>query len=220
MMETTNEERMTTDHDQDKENQIVIKDKCVSDKSKDGSDSYTFCTHYQCSCSGRTFRTLLDMEAHKCSGGRQFPFNIIDENAQDHAALTKEEMPSDMPYQCKICDRGFKTRAALNKHQTLHPASRRFECGICGKSYNRRDTLVLHKRKHFGHLKTRCDICYKQFSKTYDLKKHRKIHMNLQERPSVKRRKKVDQDMPYQCKICKRIYKTKVSLRKHQAGHW
>lgn len=61
------------------------------------------------------------------------------------------------PYECEICQRGFKMQSNLERHKILHTGEMRFCCSYCGKTFTQNDNLQLHVRTY--HTNERPYLC-------------------------------------------------------------
>merc|ERR1711971_628655 len=75
-----------------------------------------------------------------------------------HEALSKHEHDLHMkehralevfPFNCKICQKGFKNKTDLERHESTHKSVKQHVCEVCNSSFTRRDHLKRHKRRHF-----------------------------------------------------------------------
>lgn len=51
------------------------------------------------------------------------------------------------PFQCAICNLGFKKKQFLERHMTSHSSSRDFSCQFCQKTYKYKKGLNRHIKK-------------------------------------------------------------------------
>jgi len=75
-----------------------------------------------------------------------------------HEALSKHEHDLHMkehralevfPFNCKTCQKGFKNKTDLERHESSHKSVKQHVCEVCNSSFTRRDHLKRHKRRHF-----------------------------------------------------------------------
>ncbi|XP_055696311.1 zinc finger protein 260-like [Lutzomyia longipalpis] len=81
------------------------------------------------------------------------------------------------PYQCDICGTFALHLHALKRHMSIHSGDMPFNCDICHKDFRTRYQLTEHQRKHIPKAekddKYKCDICQKKFKFRQSLKKHK-----------------------------------------------
>ena len=75
-----------------------------------------------------------------------------------HEAFSKHEHDLHMkehralevfPFICKLCQKGFKNKTDLERHESTHKSIKQHVCEVCNSSFARRDHLKRHKRRHF-----------------------------------------------------------------------
>jgi len=75
-----------------------------------------------------------------------------------HEAFSKHEHDLHMkehralevfPFNCKTCQKGFKNKTDLERHESTHKSVKQHVCEVCNSSFTRRDHLKRHKRRHF-----------------------------------------------------------------------
>lgn len=49
---------------------------------------------------------------------------------------------------CKFCEKGFKNKTDLERHERTHQVRRQFICDLCHQQFSRRDHLKRHQRRH------------------------------------------------------------------------
>ena len=105
---------------------------------------------------------------------------------------------------CKICDKKFNNRKALNSHiRRVHNKTNK-KCDLCDKYFGTKYTLQDHiinihhpENKTF----TKCNHCDKSFSHKYDIKRHvRNIH----------------EKVTYKCDTCDNFFSFRYLLKTHQ----
>ncbi|XP_069489854.1 zinc finger protein 282-like isoform X2 [Ambystoma mexicanum] len=84
---------------------------------------------------------------------------------------------SSRPYACSICEKYFKTRTELTRHQRTHSGERPHHCPVCGNSFGLRHHLIRHQRTHTGERPYQCIICKKRFSFKENLNRHQRTHL-------------------------------------------
>lgn len=106
---------------------------------------------------------------------------------------------------CGICGIAIKN---LEVHMNLHTREKKYECGKCGAVYHNKASFHFHmKRVHTGEemRKHICSTCDKGFLTPADLRIHMaRVHLG---------------ERNFWCSICKKGYKSRVSLTYHQRLH-
>lgn len=51
-------------------------------------------------------------------------------------------------HECQPCQKTFKTKRELQRHNLIHNGVKKFQCNTCGKRFMRRDKLVRHENVH------------------------------------------------------------------------
>ncbi|KAL7287100.1 hypothetical protein TKK_0018719 [Trichogramma kaykai] len=110
----------------------------------------------------------------------------------------------DRPYPCEICTASFKTKANLSNHQSTHTGEKRFACHCCEQKFAHKTSLTLHLRVHTGEKPYKCDQCTKSFSQNGNLQEHMRIHTG---------------EKPYCCEFCKRRFTTSSQYKLHVKRH-
>ncbi|XP_069364441.1 uncharacterized protein [Maniola hyperantus] len=137
------------------------------------------------------------------------------------------------PYKCIFegCDKRFKDKSALKKHEIIHYPEKHFECSICKKKFSRLHRMVAHKKQHRAKKKcVFCDYCGKGFYNKNYIRKHiTHKHLYTQHyicdlcdfrtynKPSLVMHIKYGHvsEMDRKCKICKKTYKKHIYLKLH-----
>ncbi|KAH8320290.1 hypothetical protein KR074_007826 [Drosophila pseudoananassae] len=135
---------------------------------------------------------------------------------------------------CVVCDRRYKTRHELKRHQTKHATERNvpcphagcgkrfftvrhmrnhckvhteqknFVCESCGYSCRNKETLRVHIRSHTGERPFGCQVCDKRFPSHSGLREHMAMHST--ERPHV-------------CGVCGATFSRQKGLYHHKFLH-
>jgi uncharacterized Zn-finger protein len=79
-------------------------------------------------------------------------------------------------FQCKTCQKQFRTKEFLKKHERIHSASKPCACPVCDKRFRWSNNLSVHLRIHTGVQPYSCGICQKTFNSKSNMNKHMKVH--------------------------------------------
>ncbi|KAM6375493.1 THAP domain-containing protein 5-like isoform 2-T2 [Alca torda] len=82
-------------------------------------------------------------------------------------------------YLCPECQKAFKLKIGLQKHQEIHSKKSQassYICTDCGKSFARHADLMRHQRTHTGERPYKCTECEKTFMEKPRLTNHLRTH--------------------------------------------
>ena len=86
-------------------------------------------------------------------------------------------------YNCKYCDKSFKTANYLKVHLVIHTGEKPFTCTICDAAFNRRDKLKRHELVHDPVKRYKCPLnvngCTREFNRPDKLKAHILTHSGV-----------------------------------------
>lgn len=136
----------------------------------------------------------------------------ISHRKKEHPSLVKikiEETETLVPnvkgeFTCEICDRAFKEKDLLIKHQSCHAEEKPFECLECGKKFSKPTLLRDHRRRHFEVGAFSCTFCQKRFYTPSKLREHERIHTG---------------EAPLSCNICGKTFRRHSNLSEHKRIH-
>ncbi|XP_023238878.1 zinc finger protein 397-like isoform X3 [Centruroides sculpturatus] len=111
----------------------------------------------------------------------------------------------DRPFRCNICQRSFKLKADLARHERLHSDDTPFSCNICKMRFKLKTYLNSHMTIHSKERPFQCNLCKMEFKRKSYLMKHHKMHIFKK---------------PFQCNICKMGFKSKSCLVRHSKFHF
>jgi len=61
-----------------------------------------------------------------------------------------EEITLEKAFSCHICQKSFKTRQNLLRHERVHTGEKPFKCEVCQKTFTTKQNLNIHERIHTG----------------------------------------------------------------------
>ncbi|XP_052076760.1 zinc finger protein Xfin-like [Mytilus californianus] len=79
----------------------------------------------------------------------------LDKQSLLHVLPKRKETSDNLPFTCKICDKGFKGKLRLQVHMRTHTGETPYKCDICFKGFTHRCTLANHMKIHADH----CNVC-------------------------------------------------------------
>ncbi|XP_033496371.1 zinc finger protein 1035 [Epinephelus lanceolatus] len=136
----------------------------------------------------------------------------------------------ERPYRCVECGKGFKKRAYLIGHKSIH--QRRIQCTVCRKILPTIGELIQHRSSHLKRGMLQCPDCHLQFQYPAHLLRHLPTHKpkenkasKPEERPPLKPQQSLEsmkeQSEPnqLQCSLCKEVFNDAHVLRKHCLAH-
>ncbi|XP_052860412.1 zinc finger protein 345-like [Anopheles cruzii] len=113
------------------------------------------------------------------------------------------EIPSKI-FECKVCNKCFKSSASLLLHRKIHTNDRRYHCSHCPAKFYNSSSLKIHIRCHTGERPFVCKVCDKAFYTPAHLRGHAKTH---------------NKDEQHQCRYCLARFDEEKQLQDHILTH-
>jgi len=143
---------------------------------------------------------------------------------------------NERPYNCKRCNKQYKTNWALKVHLLIHggEASKVHLCLICEKKFRSIDKLSNHIRMHTRERPYQCNLCSSAFAVRTNLTIHKtqKHNIGVKRKCPVCNKSLVNNqssfeyhmrthtgEKPFQCSICRKEFATSTCLKKHKVSH-
>jgi hypothetical protein len=111
----------------------------------------------------------------------------------------KEHMLT-MPFNCKVCGKGFSYERSFKQHELTHAA--KVKCEICGKSLKPHAMYYHMKYRHTNEKTHQCPLCPKAFKTKDNIARHMMRH-----------------NMEFPCTICGRKFAENSRLQMHLNMH-
>ncbi|XP_025268545.1 zinc finger protein 271-like isoform X2 [Camponotus floridanus] len=164
---------------------------------------------FPCDICGKVLNHPSSVVYHKeaeHNNGRRFVCNKCNRSFKHKQLLQRHQLvhSDDRPFICKSCNASFKTKANLINHQSTHTGEKKYFCQRCNQQFAHKTSLTLHQRWHDGEKPYKCNVCHKSFSQNGNLQEHMRIHTG---------------EKPYSCDVCGRKFTTSSQFRLHVKRH-
>ncbi|XP_018057196.1 PREDICTED: zinc finger protein 189-like isoform X5 [Atta colombica] len=164
---------------------------------------------YACDICGKILNHPSSVLYHKeaeHNNGRRFVCNKCNKSFKHKQLLQRHQLvhSDNRPHACKFCNSSFKTKANLINHQSTHTGQKKYLCEICKQQFAHKTSLTLHYRWHNGQKPYTCTVCQKSFSQNGNLQEHMRIHTG---------------EKPYSCDFCGRKFTTSSQFKLHVKRH-
>uniref|UniRef100_A0A6V7I3C8 C2H2-type domain-containing protein n=1 Tax=Bracon brevicornis TaxID=1563983 RepID=A0A6V7I3C8_9HYME len=164
---------------------------------------------YACDVCGKVLNHPSSVVYHKeaeHNDGRRFVCNKCNKSFKHKQLLQRHQLvhSEDRPYVCTKCNSSFKTKANLINHHSTHTGEKKYTCEVCNQQFAHKTSLTLHYRWHTGDKPYTCEVCQKSFSQNGNLQEHMRIHTG---------------EKPYSCEYCGRKFTTSSQFKLHVKRH-
>ncbi|XP_072165810.1 uncharacterized protein [Diadema setosum] len=105
---------------------------------------------FKCEVCGKAFRTRKYATTHK----------------------RRQHTEPSVLWQCSFCDKTFKDKTGLVRHERCHKGIRPHVCLTCGKAFGTKYTLQSHMHVHTGEKPFKCNVCGQRFGLNHHLTTH------------------------------------------------
>lgn len=115
----------------------------------------------------------------------------------------QQQLHSDRPYVCSLCNRSFSRNGDLTRHMRSHPENP-LNCKECLKAFTEKSDAGMHEMIHAALMPHVCETCGKAFSSVNHLERHKRVHT---------------QEKPFVCDICSKAFVQKYHMTVHKRTH-
>ncbi|KAL7834370.1 hypothetical protein SRHO_G00286170 [Serrasalmus rhombeus] len=134
---------------------------------------------YPCQTCGVTFISRRKLEYHRHSHKppvscevckKVFPSSF---HLKLHSKIHNEEY---IKFFCQLCGKGFRQKAALQTHMTVHTGDRLHECPDCKATFKAKSHMLRHQVTHTDLKPFPCPVCQTAFRTKGNMQAHLKNH--------------------------------------------
>ena len=138
-----------------------------------------------CELCGTSFNSRSELESHK---------KVVHDQSRKLTVL----------YKCEKCQKLFKNKALLTKHNITH-SEERYSCKDCHKTFKRKYDAENHHKQQNPQFS--CHVCQLVFKTKYNKNRHEKTtSCNLNQ---------ANQDSKFKCQICVKAFSRNDNLAFH-----
>ena len=158
-----------------KHGKLVISNEDSGDSSDGG-----FLTHYhKCQICKTNYKTEGELNRHQRKNHHEY-YRL----RQTSKAAKLEE------FKCKICEKQFTRKQALQQHMFSHTGEYPYKCDVCDQGFSDAWMVKRHMKSHekigVKLKKYECEVCGQAFSGTWMVKRHMKTHDKNEEKQQHK----------------------------------
>ncbi|XP_058825226.1 uncharacterized protein LOC131685496 [Topomyia yanbarensis] len=110
----------------------------------------------------------------------------------------------DKPYKCTDCEKAFVVPFELRRHMRTHTGAKPYKCKYCERQFSDFGSKIKHERTHTGERPYVCEICEKSFTYSHVLNSHMLIHTGVKK---------------YSCPDCGKRFAKSHHLKAHMNTH-
>ncbi|XP_053693441.1 myoneurin-like [Sabethes cyaneus] len=110
----------------------------------------------------------------------------------------------DKPYKCTHCEKAFVVPFELRRHMRTHTGAKPYKCKYCERQFSDFGSKIKHERTHTGERPYSCDVCDKSFTYSHVLNSHMLIHTGIKK---------------YSCPDCGKRFTKSHHLKAHLNTH-
>ncbi|XP_018401745.1 PREDICTED: zinc finger protein OZF-like [Cyphomyrmex costatus] len=213
-------------------NQHVLTKHINDDRYKDNMDQYNVGVSYKCGTCNKGFKSKSQLIVHERTHNGEKPYEckhcgfrfsqkgnlskhvIAKHNNDGRCKDSKDKYDVSVPHKCGTCNKEFKDKWHLRRHEKIHNGEKTFECEYCEKIFLQKGNLSKHviakhnndgcckdsKDKYDVSVPHKCGTCNKEFKDKWHLRRHEKIHNG---------------EKTFECEYCGKIFSQKGNLSKH-----